>query len=178
VTNDYPGTKTSIDEYNFGGLESINGAVTQADILGIFGKYGLDKGQLWPSGNYTAQIPGNMAFAIYRNYDGANSGFGNQALSSSSGNQGLLSVYGARRTSDGADTVVVINKTYGSLTSTLSLPNFTPTAQAQVYLYSSANLQAIVAQPAQTVTPPAPPSTTSTLTLSFPAQSITLVVLK
>jgi len=178
VTNDYPGTKTSIDEYNFGGLESINGAVTQADILGIFGKYGLDKGQLWPSGNYTAQIPGNMAFAIYRNYDGANSGFGNQALSSSSGNQGLLSVYGARRTSDGAVTVVVINKTYGSLTSTLSLPNFTPTAQAQVYLYSSANLQAIVAQPAQTVTPPAPPSTTSTLTLSFPAQSITLVVLK
>ncbi len=34
VAKDYPGTKTSIDEYNFGGLESINGAVTQADVAG------------------------------------------------------------------------------------------------------------------------------------------------
>ncbi|HZQ43681.1 MAG TPA: hypothetical protein VFA99_10535 [Acidobacteriaceae bacterium] len=36
----YSAPGKSIDEYNFGGLESINGAVTQADVLGIFGKYG------------------------------------------------------------------------------------------------------------------------------------------
>ncbi len=178
VANDYPGTKTSIDEYNFGGNESINGAVTQADILGIFGKYGLDKAQLWPSANYNTQIPGNMAFAIYRNYDGANSGFGESAVTSTSADQSKLSVYGARRGADSSLTVVVINKTYGPLTSTLSLPNFTPTAPAKVYLYSNANLQAIVAQPTQTVTAPAAGSTTSTLPMTFPGQSITLVVLK
>lgn len=179
VANDYPGTKTSIDEYNFGGTEAINGAVTQADILGIFGKYGLDKAQLWPTATYNTQIPGNMAFAIYRNYDGANSGFGDAALASTSGDQGKLSVYGARRTADAAVTVVVVNKTYGALTSTLSLPNFTPTTSAQVYLYSKANLMAIVAQPAQTVTPPPSGSNTSTLSgMTFPAQSITLLVLK
>jgi len=40
VTSSYPGTKTAIDEYNFGGLEALNGALTQADVLGIFGAYG------------------------------------------------------------------------------------------------------------------------------------------
>ena len=56
VTNDYPGTKTSIDEYNFGGNESINGAVTQADILGIFGAYGLDMAEPI-NAKYTDQVP-------------------------------------------------------------------------------------------------------------------------
>ncbi|MGA7158435.1 MAG: glycoside hydrolase family 44 protein [Acidobacteriaceae bacterium] len=179
VTNDYPGTKTSIDEYNFGGNESINGAVTQADVLGIFGEYGLDMATLWPTTNYTTQVPGNMAFEIYRNYDGNKSTFGETALASSSANQGTLSVYGAVRSSDSSITVVVINKTYGALTSTLSLSNYSATtgATAQEFLYSSANLNAIVAQPAVSITPPGSGGTTSTITATFPAQSITLLVI-
>jgi hypothetical protein len=177
VTKDYPGTKTSIDEYNFGGMESINGAVTQADILGIFGMYGLDKGILWPTTNYSQQVPGTIAFEIYRNYDGNNSGFGDMALTSTTGNQGQLAVYGAQRTSDGAVTIVVINKTYGALNSTLSLPNLTATGSAQVYLYSAANLNSIATQPTQPLTPPVAPATVSTLTMSYPSQSITLLVI-
>jgi len=174
----YPGTKLAIDEYNFGGLESINGAVTQADILGIFGREGLDLGALWPSGAYTAQVPGNMAFAIYRNYDGNNSLFGDTALTSISSDQATLSVYGATRSSDSAVTVVVVNKTYGSLTTTLSLNNLTTkSGTAQVYLYSNANLNAIVAQPSATVTAPTGSGTVSTInSMTFPAQSITLIV--
>jgi hypothetical protein len=177
VANDYPGTKTAIDEYNFGGLEAINGALTQADILGIFGREGLDLGAFWPTTNPSTQIPGMMSFAIYRNYDGSKSTFGDKALTSASANQGLLSVYAALRSSDSALTVVVINKTYGDLTDTLSLENFTPSGQAKVYLYSNANLNAIVAQPNLTVTPPASGGTTSTIAnYTFPAQSITLFV--
>ena len=177
VVKDYPGTKTSIDEYNFGGMESINGALAEADILGIFGKYGLDKGMLWPTTNYSAQVPGTIAFEIYRNYDGVDSGFGNMALTSTSGNQGQLSIYGAQRTSDGAVTIVVINKTYGALTSTLTLPNLMPTGTAQVFLYSSTNLASIVVQPAQPLTPPSQGATADTLTMTYPAQSITLLVI-
>jgi hypothetical protein len=177
VAKDYPGTKTSIDEYNFGGMESINGAVTQADILGIFGKYGLDQGVLWPTTNYSQQVPGTEAFAIYRNYDGNNSTFGDTSLASTSANQGTLSVYGAQRTSDGAVTIVVINKTYGDLNSTLSLPKLTATGPAKVYLYSNANLAAIVAGTPIAVTPPPNGSTTSTLSTTFPAQSIMLLVI-
>lgn len=179
VAKDYPGTKTSIDEYNFGGTESINGAVTQADVLGIFGKYGLDMGVFWPTSAYNAQIPGNMAFEIYRNYDGNKSTFGDQELNSTTGDQSKLAVYAASRTSDGALTVVAINKTYGPLTDTLSITNFTSTAtSAQVFQYSNANLNAIVAQPNATITPPTSPSTTGTISsLTFPAQSITMIVI-
>jgi hypothetical protein len=177
IANDYPGTKTAISEYNWGGLEAINGALAQADILGIFGSYGLDLATLWPTTNPAQQVPGTMAFAIYRNYDGANSTFGNTALASSSSNQGVLSVYGALRTTDNSVTVVVINKTYGDLTSTLSLKNFGAAGPAKSYLCSNANLTSIVAQPSVPVTPPGSGGTTSTLTATFPAQSITLLVI-
>ncbi len=184
VATDYPGTKTAIDEYNFGGLESINGAVVQADILGIFGRQGLGMGAFWPTTNYNQQGPGNYAFAMFRNYDGNDATFGNTYLyatstGSSGDGEGQLSVYGGQRTSDNAITVMVINKTYGSLTSTISLENFSATSgtTAQVYQYSNANLNAIVQQAAVSVTPPSGTGTTSTIgNFSFPAQSITLFV--
>ena len=177
VANDYPGTKTAITEYNWGGQEHINGALTQADILGIFGREGLDIGTLWGPPDPTTQIPGLMAFEVYRNYDGKNAKFGDTALASNSVNQGQLAVYGALRASDNALTIVVINKTYGDLTSTVSLANFTSTGTtAQAWLYSAANLSAIVAQPAVAITPPTGSGAASTVTTTFPAQSITLLV--
>jgi len=180
VANDYPGTKLAIDEYNWGGMESINGALAQADILGIFGREGLSLGTMWPTTDPSQQIPGMMAFQVYRNYDGKKSTFGDTVLPSTSGaanaNQGTLSIYAALRSSDDAVTVVVINKTYGSLTSTVSLTGLSSSATtAQAYLYSNANLAAIVAQPAVTVAPPGTGGA-STLTTTFPAQSITLLV--
>jgi hypothetical protein len=116
-----------------------------------------------------------MAFAMYRNYDGAKSTFGDTALASTSANQGQLSVYGALRSSDGKVTVMVINKTYGDLTATLSLPNLTSTGPAQAYLYSNANLSAIVPQPA--IPLGAPVAGGTILNTTFPAQSITLLVI-
>ena len=178
VAADYPGTKIAFTEYNWGGQENMNGAVAQADILGIFGKYGLDLATLWGPPDPTTQVPGLMAYEIYRNYDGANSMFGDTALSSTSVNQGQLSVYGAVRSSDGALTIVVINKMYGPLTATLSLENFTSkSGTAQAFLYNNANINAIVAQPAVTVTPPSGSGTTSTISYTFPTQSITLFVI-
>jgi hypothetical protein len=177
IKNDYPGTKTAITEYNWGGQESINGALAQADILGIFGSYGLDVGTLWGAPDPTTQVPGLKAFQIYRNYDGNNSTFGNQALASTSTNQGQLAVYGALRSSDNSYTIVVLNKTFGDLTSTVSLAHHTAAANetAKVYLYSNANLSTIVAQTPVAVAPPAT-GTTSTITTTFPAQSITLLI--
>jgi hypothetical protein len=178
VAKDYPGTKIAFTEFNWGGQENMNGAVAQADVLGIFGKYGLDMATLWGTPDPTTQVPGLMAYEIYRNYDGANSMFGDTALNSTSANQGQLSVYGAVRSSDNALTIVVINKTYGPLTATLSLENFTSSSgTAQAFLYSNANINAIVAQPAVTVTPPSGSGTTSTISSTFPTQSITLFVI-
>ena len=142
VAANYPGTKLAITEYNWGALDHINGALAQADVLGIFGREGLDLATLW--GPPDADEPGAFAFRMYRNYDGAGSAFGETSVHAASADQEQLSIYAARRGSDGALTLIVINKTAAPLTSELTLSNFAPAAWAQVYRYSAANLAAIV----------------------------------
>ncbi|MEI9933090.1 MAG: hypothetical protein WDM89_21795 [Rhizomicrobium sp.] len=43
----YTGTPIGITEYNWGDEKKINGATTQADIYGIFGREGLDMATRW-----------------------------------------------------------------------------------------------------------------------------------
>jgi Glycoside hydrolase family 44 len=176
IAADYPGTKTAITEYNWGAQEHISGAVAQADILGIFGREGLDLGTLWGPPDPTTQKPGLLAFEIFRNYDGANGEFGDTSVSATSADQGKLSIYAALRSSDDVLTVVVINKTYGDLTSDLPLANFVAAGSAKVYQYSNADLTAI--KPLADITVPPPPSGSTTSTIknaTFPAMSITLI---
>lgn len=176
IARNYPGTKTAITEYNWGGQEHISGAVAQADILGIFGREGLDVGTLWGVPDPSTQKPGIMAFRIFRNYDGANGEFGDMGLTATSADQGKLSVYAAMRTKDGVLTVVVINKTFGDLKADLPLANFTAGGAAKVYQYSSADLNNI--KQLSDITVPQPPSGSTTSTIqgvTFPAMSITVI---
>ena len=165
VNANYPGTKTAVTEYNWGALDHINGALAQADVLGIFGREGLDLATLW--GPPTSAQPGAFAFRIYRNYDGAGGRFGDTGVKATSGDQGMLSVYAAQRISDNHITVVVINKTSGGLTSNVSLAGFIAPQSAAVYQYSSNNLNAIVQLTGQ-------PITGNTFSRTFPSNSITL----
>ena len=168
VNANYPGTKLAITEYNWGGLESINGALAQADVLGIFGREGLDLATLWGPPDSTQ--PGAFAFRIYRNYDGSGGRFGETGIQSTSTDQGKVAVYAAERSSDHAVTVVVINKTASDQTSTVTLAGFTPQSTASVYRYSPASLS--------TITHPADQAlTASGFSTTFPANSITLYVI-
>ena len=168
VNTDYPGTKLALTEYNWGALNHINGALTEADVLGIFGREGLDLATLW--GAPASNEPGAFAFRMYRNYDGHGSTFGDTSIQSASSDQDKLSIYAATRSSDGAMTVMIINKTNATQSSALSLANFSAAASAQVFRYSSANLNAIVALPNQAISG-------TTFTASYPPNSITLVVI-
>jgi hypothetical protein len=91
------------------------------------------------------------------------------SVQASSSDQGQLAIYAARRSSDGALTLMIINKTAGALTSEVALADFLPQPVAQVYRYSAANLQAIVQEGEQAVM-------AGGFTATFPANSITLVV--
>ncbi len=168
VTENYPGTKLAITEYNWGALDHINGALAQADVLGIFGREGLDLATLW--GPPETDQPGAYAFRMYRNYDGQCHTFGQTSVQAASADQSRVAVYAARRYNDGALTLMVINKTTEPLTSTVSLANFDPAGTAQVFQYSAANLAAIVQQPDQ-------PVSAAGFTTLFPAESITLIVI-
>ena len=164
VSENYPGTKIAITEYNWTALDTLNGALAQADLLGIFGREELDAAALWAPPKPTD--PGAFAFKIYRNYDGKDSEFGQTSVHAVSADQGKLSIYAALRTDQNL-TVMVINKTGENLSSTLSLANFSPGAAAKVWRYSSAKLSAIVAEP------DVPDG--ELFTTMYPANSITLL---
>ncbi|MFY9805588.1 MAG: glycoside hydrolase family 44 protein [Candidatus Acidiferrales bacterium] len=164
----YPGTKLAISEYSFEmGTNPLVDALTEADVLGIYGWQGLDFANLWTVPKPTDPVA--YSFRLYRNYDGAGGQFGDTSVNATSTNQGQLSVYGALRSSDGALTVVAINKTTSAIQSSLTLANFNSTGTAAVYTYSNANLTQIVAGTPVGVT-------SGAVSYNFPAYSATVFV--
>ncbi|MEV4628054.1 glycoside hydrolase family 44 protein [Micromonospora sp. NPDC049523] len=177
VAANYPGTKTAITEYNWGALDHINGALTQADILGIFGREGLDLATLWAPPS--ADQPGAYAFRMYRNYDGAGGRFGDIAVRAGSADRDRLSVYAAERSTDGALTVMVVNKSGVEQASTVSLRGRTA-SHAQVHRYASTDPTSIVRLPDQPILipPPYAGAPSGVLNHTFPADSVTLFVVE
>lgn len=175
VAANYPGTGVAISEYSWGAHADLNGALAQADILGIFGREGVDLATLFDgryesaASKFAPDRPSAFAFRIFRNYDGAGGRFGQTSVRAASGDQSSLAIYAAQRTGDGALTIVVINKALGELTSSISLSGFAPAGAAAVFRYSGADLGAIARLPDL-------PVGAAGLSASFPTQSITLLV--
>src|SRR5271167_1727405 len=162
----YPGTKLSISEYSFSsGTNPLVDMLTEADVLGIYGRQSLDFANMWNVPQPTDPLA--YSFRIYRNFDGAGGQFGDTSVNSTSTDQAQMSVYGAVRSSDGALTVIVINKTTAPIQTNLTLANFSSAGTAKVYTYSSANMTQIVAGSAV-------PVTSSTVNYNFAAYSATV----
>ena len=166
VDKNYSGTKIALSEYNLSVSSSpVINALIQADTLGIFAREGLDLATRWPLASDGPDIP--YAFLMYRDYDGHGSRFGDTFIQSQSTSQNELSVYGARRSSDGAYTIMVINKTATPLQSPLTLTNLTTAGAAQVWQWSGGEIsQEPDIQPAN-----------GTITATYPPESITLYVI-
>jgi PKD repeat protein len=162
-----PGTPIGITEYNWGAENHINGATTQADILGIFGREGLDIAARWTTPD--ASTPTYKAMKMYRNYDGNRSTFGDVSVSASGPNPDNVAVFAAQRTSDTALTIMVISKYLSGTTPvSVALSNFSATGVAEVYQLTSANAITRLSNLS---------FTGSTVSFTAPAQSITLLVL-
>jgi hypothetical protein len=166
VNSYYPGTPTAITEYNWGAEGHINGATTQADIYGIFGREGLDMATRWTYPD--AASPTYKAMKLYRNYDGNKSAFGDISVSDTTANPDNLSSFAAVRSGDGTLTVMVISKVLsGSTPVTVNLANFSASGPAQVWQLTAANA----------ITRLADAAAGASVSLSVPAQSITLLVI-
>ncbi len=167
VAANYPGTALGITEYNWGAEDHLNGATAQADLLGIFGREGLDLATRWTTPAPTA--PTFKAIQIYRNYDGRKSTFGDTSVYAGGSNPDQLAVFAAQRSTDGALTVMAINKVLsGSTPVVCTVTNFSATGSAQVWQLNASNAIAHL---------PNAMLTGSTLSNTLPAQSITLFVL-
>ncbi|MEM7113812.1 MAG: glycoside hydrolase family 44 protein [Chloroflexota bacterium] len=168
VDNNYPGTKLALSEYNWGGLEDMNGAITQADILGIFGREGLDLATMWDPP--TVDQPGAYAFRMFLNYDGQNGRFGETSILASSTDEADVAIYASLRDTDDAMVILLLNKTDDAISSPLTISNFAAASNIEQYRYSNTNLNAIVREGDLTVN-------NGSLTVNLPAMSMTLLVI-
>jgi mannan endo-1,4-beta-mannosidase len=87
----YPGTKLAFTEYDYGGQDHYSGGIATADVLGIFGKYGVYIANYW-GGDKDANYV-HAAFRIYRDYDGNDSTFGDTEVYSTMSNKVDSSIY-------------------------------------------------------------------------------------
>lgn len=167
VATYYPGTKIGITEYNWGAEANINGATVQADILGIFGREGLDLATRWTTPD--PSTPTYKAMKLFRNYDGADSGFGDASVNATGPNPDNVSTFAALRSSDGALTVMVINKQLtAAATAAVGVTNYPLAGSGQVWQLTAANTIARLSDLS---------FGGSTFTSTVPPQSVTLFVL-
>ena len=102
-----PGTLLAFSEYDYGAGDHVSGGIAQADVLGIFGKFGI----------FLAAFGGELkpfnraAFKLFRNYDGKNGTFGDTAVSAATEDVTRTSCYAATDSkTPGILRVVILNK--------------------------------------------------------------------
>lgn len=134
----YAGTLTGVTEYNWGAEWHINGATTQADIYGIFGREAVDLATRWTTPD--ASTPTYKAMKLYRNYDGNKSAFGDTSVLTTVPDPDTLSAFSAVRSSDNALTVMVVSKYLSGTTPvTINVANCAHGPIAQVWQLTASN---------------------------------------
>jgi hypothetical protein len=156
VNTYYPGTRIGITEYNWGDEGNMNGVTAQADLLGIFGREGLDVAARWAAPANGSPV--NGAFAMYKS-------FGDVSVSATAPDPDDLSVFAAVRSSDGKLTVMIVNKVAATSTAAISLANFAAAPQATARQYTGRTIAQL----------PDVAVRGGTLSLDVPPQSITLL---
>jgi hypothetical protein len=130
----YPGTRLAINEWNWGADKTMNGALAIADVLGVYGREGVDMAAYWtapPAGS-----PGAHAFAIYTNYDGQGHGFGDQALAAPSDHPDAVTAYASIDSATGDVLTVLINKRDDAEVPASVALNTASNGRAELFRYS------------------------------------------
>jgi O-glycosyl hydrolase len=112
-----------------------------------------------------------FAFRMFRDYDSEGHQFGDTSINAVSSDQASLSIYAAQRSSDGAVTILAINKTTLPITSTIAVKNLSLAPSAHVFVYSATDLKSIARLPAVSIK-------AGSLTYTFPSYSAVMFVVK
>ncbi len=168
ITQHYPGTGLSFSEWNYGGGGDISGAIASADVLGIFGRDGVDMSMMFPinsdeSFTYTA-------FRAFRNYDGAGKAFGDTSISATTTDVPDSSVYASVDAANPSRMVIVaINKALTSLVAGISISHSTVYSTANVYTVTAGGGANVVASGSISAV------ATNAFRYTMPAQSISVL---
>jgi hypothetical protein len=109
IDRHYPGTRLAVTEYNYGGGTTVSGGLAQADVLGAYGREGVDIANIW--GMRREDTYQASAFKLYLDYDARGGSFGNTSVSAASSDRALASVYASIRDQDPSVLhVILLNK--------------------------------------------------------------------
>ncbi|HVC76722.1 MAG TPA: glycoside hydrolase family 44 protein [Candidatus Micrarchaeaceae archaeon] len=107
IAQQYPGTGLAITEYNWGGEKDASGAVALAEVLGIYGREGVELATYWTYPPLDS--PAGAAFRLYRNFDGHGARFGDISLPVTT-SQTAVVAYAARHSESHELDVVLVNE--------------------------------------------------------------------
>jgi fibronectin type 3 domain-containing protein len=170
IAAENPGMKLSITEYNNGGGLHIAGTLAQADNLGIFGAQNLFAANLWPLSNNEPYI--FAGFRAFRDFDSANSSFGDTSLQATSSNIANVAVYASTdSTTPGRVVFVAINRSTSAQVTAITGQPLAGTAHLYQITATSAQSQS----PIQPIPAGTQPASGSTLTATLPPQSVTTI---
>lgn len=165
----YPGTRLAITEYSYGGGAHISGGIAQADVLGIFGRYGVFAATLWRLSEDQRFVYG--AFDMFRNFDGNNSSFGDTSVRANTSDTETTSVYASvDADSPNRMVIVCINKADAPQRATIEINHPVMFASGEVYTLTSSSP---TPQPKDNVAIGA----SNTLIYDMPANSVSTLVL-
>ena len=168
-----PGTKLGFSEYNPGSITEWQGGLALVDMIGAFGRYGVDRAAFWsllPQNPTPEQAaPSRAAFRLLRDYDGKGGVFGDEARDVTNPNVRDLSAWAATDAKTG-DLHLLIGKTR-HLPQTIRLPlpkgRFT---RAEAYGFDDAKIE-LRPYPAPTLGPDG-------MTLELPKKTALHIVLR
>ena len=136
IAANYPGTKLSISEYNYGGCGHISGGIAQADALGIFGREDIFEASLWPFDcDQTFQY---AAFNMYRNFDGSGANFGDTSIPATTPDLENTSIYASVDAGNPNRMVLVaINKSSQTINGQFTITSTTDFSTARAFELTS-----------------------------------------
>jgi MYXO-CTERM domain-containing protein len=163
VDQHYPGTAIAVSEFDFGDHDSDAGALAYAEVLGIYGREGVDVATAW--GAPRADEKAFSAYRLYRDFDGKGGHFESTSVKATVSNGTGVEAYAA--VSATRMTVALVNENSGTTVTTLNVGSFAPEASARVFRGKGATVEKqsdVEAASGQ-------------VTVTLPGQSITMVVI-
>ncbi|MGH7997515.1 MAG: glycoside hydrolase family 44 protein, partial [Opitutaceae bacterium] len=168
----YPGTKLGFSEYGYGGESDISGGLAEADVLGIYGKYGVYIADIWVLHSSPPPLYVSAAFNLYLNYDGAGGKFGSTSVQETDSDTVDSSAYASIDMSNEVH-LVALNKSFTTPADfTVKIAGSVAYTRVQVYAFDSTGsaitLRAPAAIAANQFTYTLPPLTAAHFVASSP----------
>jgi len=167
IARNCPFLKLAITEYNWGNDDILTGALAQAEILAIFGKYGLDVGSRWVVPAVGSLV--EQSYKMYLNYDGNGNTVQGDSVQCTSTDVDEVGAYAIHDQNKGELYVYLFNKYTSSLSTAVNVVQGI-SSSVQLYQFSSGQNYGSIGSVSA--------SSPNAFVVNLPARSATLAIVQ